>query len=160
MTSTPHVQLAVIDPARVTLSGAPASELRSVVGRDGEVSGVRTLEDMSRAGDVLHLPVCYRYHRRSGCSVAELATPMDNVRLLREREQPDRAVGAFELVFAAGLVTAGVLGERGETQQSTSGPGILITSGAIVAIVGAIEAFRPAGEWRTVVGPRAAEHDE
>jgi hypothetical protein len=154
--SSPHADLTVIDPSKVTITGHSGVTAADLVGRDGEVSGVQTLDAMGIDGDEVNLPVCWKYHR-GGCSHVKLTTPMSNVRLLRERDVPERFVGAAELLYAAGLITAGALLWRGEGQSTESGPALLVTSGGVLAVVGAIQTFRPARTTRTVVGPEEVE---
>jgi hypothetical protein len=120
--------------------GAIEVDGRTIVASDGDVSGVRSLDDL-RATNEVDLPVCYAFHR-GGCRHVRVNTPTDNVALLRSWERPERFVGVMELLVASGLVGAGYLSrDPSPHAPTTSGEGILITSGAILALVGAFQTF-------------------
>ncbi len=126
--------------------GAIVINGRTTVDRHGAVSALDALEDVSTE-DGLRLPVCMRYHR-GGCR-GVLVTPMDNVKVLREYLEPVRVVGLVELALAGLAIGWGV--SLAETSQTTSGGGLLIGSGTILAIIGAVQTFRPRHHVNAIV---------
>jgi hypothetical protein len=76
---------------------------------------------------------------------------MDNVKVLREYLEPVRVVGFVELALAGLAIGWGV--SLATTSQTTSGGGLLIGSGTIVAIIGAVQAFRPKHHVNAIVEP-------
>ncbi len=93
--------------------------------------------------------MCKRYHR-GGCR-GVLATPMDNVKVLREYLEPVRVVGLVELALAGVAIGWGV--SLADTSPTTSGGGLLIGSGVILAIIGAVQTFRPRHHVNAIVEP-------
>jgi hypothetical protein len=118
--------------------GAIEVNHRTIVGRDGSVSGLDSIEQ-AEEGETLRLPLCYRYHR--GACHGVILTPATNVRELREYEEPVRVVGVMELVLAGTAIGFGTLLATRPERQHTSGAGLLITSGAVLAIIGALQTF-------------------
>ena len=125
---------------------------RTLVGRDGRVSGLDSLAETT-TGSELRLPVCMRYHR-GGCRPVEVVTPFDNVRTLKEYESPVRFFGFMELVVAGAMVGGGIFAASNQGHQTTTGGALLIGAGGLLGVVAMVQLLASDRDVHSIVDER------